>query len=258
MLSGTGGLHQQASLQHQLLHHPVSQLAQHQFQPVPNLQQYNSVMLPTRDAYDPMDPHVSRSSMSMSAELMAATTSLENQNAWNQQARATGRKRKKRFKGIRKTASGKWVSRIEHNGKQKHLGTFATLEEAATTYDEALYQILSRIRTKKINLKRFNFPDKIRLQYGLGENGSLRVKKETTGAAPSQHATMTFKQERITHPVQLNYSTSVPMSYGGTSTILPSAALHPAEASTPQYQQPMATIAHGAVQFQPALASPAL
>lgn len=197
----------------------------------------------------------------MSAELMAATTSLENQNAWNQQARSTGRKRKKRFKGIRKTASGKWVSRIEHNGKQKHLGTFATLEEAATTYDEALYQILSRIRTKKINLKRFNFPDKIRLQYGLGENGSLRVKKETAGAVPShQHATMTFKQERITHPVQLStYSPSVPMSYGGNSTILPSATLHsPVPEGASHYQQRMATIAHGAVQFQPAVASPSL
>lgn len=256
----SGGLHHQASLQQQLLHHPVSQLAQHQFQPVPNLQQYNSVMLPTRDAYDPMDPHVSRSSMSMSAELMAATTSLENQNAWNQQARSTGRKRKKRFKGIRKTASGKWVSRIEHNGKQKHLGTFATLEEAATTYDEALYQILSRIRTKKINLKRFNFPDKIRIQYGLGENGSFRVKKEMpAGAVPSQHATMTFKQERITHPVQLSaYSPSVPMSYGGNTTILPAATLHSAEASTLHHHQRLARITHGAVQFQPAVASPSL
>lgn len=89
-------------------------------------------------------------------------------------------RRRKRFKGIRKTASGKWVARIEHNGKQKHLGTFPTLEDAATTYDNALYKILSASRPKKINLRRFNFPDRIRATYGINENGICKKQNDIT------------------------------------------------------------------------------
>lgn len=126
-----------------------------------------------QDVYDPLlniDNHVS-----MSMDLMASVAA-----GWKHSRAANHSlgKRKKKFKGIRKTASGKWVARIEHNGKQKHLGTFPTLEEAATTYDQALYQILSITRPKKINLKRFNFPDNICSTYGIAENGVLRVCKK--------------------------------------------------------------------------------
>lgn len=69
--------------------------------------------------------------------------------------------KKKRYKGIRRTSSNKWVARIEHNGQQKHLGTYSTAAEAAMVYDRALYQVLSLTHPEKIVLKRFNFPERI-------------------------------------------------------------------------------------------------
>lgn len=68
---------------------------------------------------------------------------------------------KKTLKGIRRTSSNKWVARIEHNGQQKHLGTYSTAAEAAMVYDRALYQVLSLTHPEKIVLKRFNFPERI-------------------------------------------------------------------------------------------------
>lgn len=41
------------------------------------------------------------------------------------------------IKGVRKQANGKFTARININGKQKHLGTFNTAEEASEAYNTA-------------------------------------------------------------------------------------------------------------------------
>lgn len=167
--------------------HALTSNIQIPFQTVPpavsSMSQYvlPSHTLMGQDVYDPLTRWGDDMNVSMSMDLMASVAA-----GWKHSRAANHSlgKRKKKFKGIRKTASGKWVARIEHNGKQKHLGTFPTLEEAATTYDQALYQILSITRPKKINLKRFNFPDNICSTYGIAENGVLRVcKKEIDHSA---------------------------------------------------------------------------
>ncbi len=46
------------------------------------------------------------------------------------------------YKGVRLNKSGtRWWARISKNGKEQHLGTFATAEEAAAAYDEAAKQL---------------------------------------------------------------------------------------------------------------------
>lgn len=83
--------------------------------------------------------------------------------------------KKKRYKGIRRTSSNKWVARIEHNGQQKHLGTYRTAAEAAMVYDRALYQVLSLTNPEKITLKRFNFPDRIVLLHSKNPNNMSQI-----------------------------------------------------------------------------------
>lgn len=41
------------------------------------------------------------------------------------------------FKGVRRTAEGRWKARITHNRKEIHIGHFDTKEEAAAAYDAA-------------------------------------------------------------------------------------------------------------------------
>ena len=45
-----------------------------------------------------------------------------------------------KYKGVSKKGD-KWVSRIQVNGKLKHLGVFTTQEEAALTYDKAALEL---------------------------------------------------------------------------------------------------------------------
>lgn len=54
------------------------------------------------------------------------------QNAWNQAAR-NGR----RYKGVERTASGRYQARIRVHGTRHNLGTYDTEEEAAAAYDAA-------------------------------------------------------------------------------------------------------------------------
>jgi hypothetical protein len=56
------------------------------------------------------------------------------------------------YKGVKKTSSGKFASRIQREGKEKSLGTFDTAIKAALAYDQAAI--------KKGNKKSsLNFPD---------------------------------------------------------------------------------------------------
>ncbi len=56
------------------------------------------------------------------------------ENLWNRPSRAGA----SRFKGVwKKNETGKWTGSISANGSRKHLGTFATEEEAALAYDDA-------------------------------------------------------------------------------------------------------------------------
>lgn len=63
--------------------------------------------------------------------LRAATRAQNNQNR-EQRAGASG------FKGVHQApGSSSWTSKIQVNGKQIHIGSFATAEEAAAAYEVA-------------------------------------------------------------------------------------------------------------------------
>lgn len=65
------------------------------------------------------------------SNLRIATRSQNNGNQKIASHNTTG------FKGIRRGWKGRYTASITQKGKTKHLGTFATPEEAATAYDEA-------------------------------------------------------------------------------------------------------------------------
>jgi hypothetical protein len=55
-------------------------------------------------------------------------------------------------KGVRLTRGGTWEAKIKHNGKREHLGTFATIEEAAVAYARAsarLHGEFGRVATRQ-------------------------------------------------------------------------------------------------------------
>jgi hypothetical protein len=61
------------------------------------------------------------------------------QNSYNK--KATHNKKASKYKGVHKTASGKYQSQIWVNGKNRALGSYETEEEAATVYNQYAKQI---------------------------------------------------------------------------------------------------------------------
>jgi hypothetical protein len=69
------------------------------------------------------------------------------QNLWNQ-----GPRKGKRFKGVQRVASGRYMARMMVNGERLYFGTHATEEEAARVYDDAA-------RKYHGEFARLNFPE---------------------------------------------------------------------------------------------------
>ncbi len=55
------------------------------------------------------------------------------------------------YRGIRQAKSGKWVARINHNGKLVHIGTFETKELGAKAYDD---YVVKNALLQPLNFKR--------------------------------------------------------------------------------------------------------
>jgi hypothetical protein len=61
-----------------------------------------------------------------------------------------------------------WVARIKHNGKNKHLGVFSDLIDAAKAYDAAAKEYCGEFA-------KLNFPERVALNQATADNGKLKV-----------------------------------------------------------------------------------
>lgn len=67
--------------------------------------------------------------------LRLATHAQNSRNRKKPKRTSAGRVPTSQFKGVCKTASGKWQAQIKHAGRSIHIGTFASEEAAARAYD---------------------------------------------------------------------------------------------------------------------------
>lgn len=78
------------------------------------------------------------------ANLRSATHSENSSNRKKNSKTFKGTVPTSRYKGVCKSASGKWQAQTKHGGKSFHLGTYETEEAAALAYNEAVLRLKGR------------------------------------------------------------------------------------------------------------------